>query len=113
MLTPQQPPKEAKVLSEEDLRALARRHMLLLRKFNALRERENLRKHQEAEVVFLAQRMAAEMLYRNAAQNAVSEVSVAQGGAAAVSAPLSPAILSAHFLRPRLNLWANLPSLSV
>ncbi|MBQ6704451.1 MAG: hypothetical protein IJN19_00380 [Opitutales bacterium] len=91
MLTPQQPPKEAKVLSEEDLRALARRHMLLLRKFNALRERKNLRKHQEAEVVFLAQRMAAEMLYRNAAQNAVSEVSVAQGGAAAVSAPLSPA----------------------
>ncbi|MBQ9758911.1 MAG: hypothetical protein IJW12_03980 [Opitutales bacterium] len=89
MLAPQQAPKETKVLSEEDLRALARRHMLLLRKFNALRERENLRKRQEAEVISLAQRMAAEMLYQNAAQSAAPCVSAAQEGVPAV--PASPA----------------------
>lgn len=87
----QQPRKDAKVLSEEDLRALARRHMLLLRKFNTQRERESLRKRQEAEVISLAQRMAAEMLYQNATQNAGSQASFAQGGAATVPAPLSSA----------------------
>ncbi len=78
MLPPQQAPKGTKVLSEEDLRALARRHMLLLRKFNALRERENLRKRQEAEVISLAQRMAAAMLYQNAAQCAASRAPTVQ-----------------------------------
>ncbi|MBQ9758753.1 MAG: hypothetical protein IJW12_03165, partial [Opitutales bacterium] len=88
MLTPQQAPKETKVLSEEDLRALARRHLLLVRRFHALRERESLRKRQETEVISLAQRMAAAMLYQNAAPRAVSCVSVAQEGVPAV--PVSP-----------------------
>lgn len=62
-----QAPKNSEILTDEDLRALARRHAGLMRKFLARREREAVRRRQEEEVFSLARCMAAEMLYRNVA----------------------------------------------
>ena len=69
-------PKDTKILCEEDLRKLARRHEAILKKFLLRRERELLRRQQEAEVLSLAQQMATAMLYREVSKNAAQEVSL-------------------------------------
>ena len=61
-----QRPDETEILSDEDLRTLARRHEKLLRRFLREREREQMRREIEARTYSMAQRMAAEMLVRHA-----------------------------------------------
>lgn len=68
-------PKDTKILSEEDLRTLARQHEAILKKFLLRRERELLRRQQDAEVLSLAQQMATAMLYREVSKSVAQKPS--------------------------------------
>lgn len=67
MNSPRKTPAE-NALSDEDLRALARRHAMIYRQFRARIERERLRAEQQAAIYTMAQQMAAFMVSTAAAQ---------------------------------------------
>lgn len=69
MATPPEIRAPEKSLSDEDLRALARRHGLIFRRFRARIERENFQREQRELIYSTARQVAAEMSARSRATN--------------------------------------------